>query len=76
MMNLVNGKTLEVMVFFNKETDFKAADSVLSYAVRGRIKRGYTEKYESYYGFNVYPSQVESFLFDCKNYKIQVRVLD
>lgn len=77
MMNgLIYGKTIGVMVFINKETDFKTADSVLSYAVRGKIERGYTENSECYYGFKLYPSQVESFILYCKTTKIHVKILD
>jgi hypothetical protein len=76
MMNLFVGKTITVLVFIRRETEFEKVDSVLSYAVRGCIKRGYTEDSECYYKFILYPSQVESFLFDCKNYKIKVRILD
>lgn len=76
MMNPFVGKVITVMVFVRRGTEFEKVDSVLGYAVRGHIKRGYTENYEHYYKFDVYPSQIESFVFECKEYKIQVRVLD
>ena len=76
MMNMFLGKTVTVLVFIGKETKFEKADSVLAYAVRGCIKRGCTEDYENFYGFKVYPSQLESLLTECRKYGMRVRVSD
>lgn len=76
MMNLFVGKTISVMIFVSKGTEFGEVDSVLAYAVCGKIKRGYTEDYERYYKFDVLPSQIESWLLECRKYKIKVRILN
>lgn len=76
MMSLINGKTLKVMVFVNKETPFKEVDSILAYAIKGRIKRGCTKIYETYYEFEVWPSMITDLIAETKIYKIKVRVID
>jgi hypothetical protein len=76
MMNLFVGKTISVMIFVPKATEFGEVDSVLAYAVCGKIRRGCGEDYEWWYKFDVLPSQIESWLLECRKYKIKVRVLN
>ena len=76
MMNFMAGKTVSVAVYFGEGTSFDTTDSIFAYAIRGNIKRRYDLNTKSYYGFDVYPSQIRHLLREADKNKVEVIIMD